>query len=118
MQAARFVAVTAALSAAVGFAGAWIAQAQGVDVNLWLSAGTAIVVGLFLALWWAAPKEHEPESEGFEIVATQEAEAVLTEREASRQAQDGRRDAGRSDDVPGGDAPSGGDAAPGGQRRD
>ncbi len=81
---ALFVAVTALLAAFLGGAGALLARSQDQDVNVWLSMGTALVIGTFLAFLILGPragKDEAPEAEGFAVVAREEVKPVMVPRD-------------------------------------
>ncbi len=88
---ALFVAVTALLAALLAAIGVLIARAQDADVNLWLSMGTALVVGTFVAFLILGPKagndaDEQPAAEGFAVVEQKETRPQITPRAEGGQA--------------------------------
>lgn len=79
MRSALFVAAAALLAAVLALAAALLARTQGQDINIWLTMGTAALIGTFLAFLFIGKVEPEPEAEGFAIVRTEEKTEVVAQ---------------------------------------
>ncbi len=84
---ALFVAVTALLAACLAVAGAFLARSQGETVNVWLSLGTGLVIGTFLAFLIMGSRlakdddDEDPPTEGFAVVSKAETEVQMRPRD-------------------------------------
>ncbi len=81
-RAAWFVAVTGGLAALIALIAGLVASWQGVDINLWLTVATALVVGLFASFLWIGRGEDddEPAVEGFDVVSHKESSVTVEDR--------------------------------------
>ncbi len=77
---AWFLAVTGGLAGVIALIAGLVARWQGIDINLWTTVLTALVVGIFVAFLWIGrgdDEDEEPGAEGFEVVSRKETDVVV-----------------------------------------